>query len=822
MKFLQRIYDAHPLWCWFVGIILVPILALVFYGYTWINSTLPTTSGSRPIDGIKQPFTIGKDAQGTAHIKADTDHDAFFAMGYVHAQDRLWQLELQRRMASGHLSEVFGKSTLSFDIYVRTLGIYKNAEKSWQALDKASQQSLEAYAAGINAWLAGQHELPSEFAILDIQPSKWQPVDSLAWIKMFALNLASNYQDELNNVYMQRILSEDKFAAITGIDTQNTELANTKDNLDKMAQLSKVGLDMQQLWHIGGKFVGSNAWAIGPEHSQSGSAVLANDPHLGLALPSLWYAVDLTGETLKVSGMSLVGLPIVMLGKNEHIAWGATNMMADTQDLFYEQINTNNPNQYRLGDRWVDFDSHVEDISVRADFPAPMRDPLAPVQVTIRHTHNGPVISDVTGSVSQPVSLNWVGTSDKDTSYQAFLRLNYATDWDSFKQAMSLHVSPAMNLVYIDKAQNIGLHSIGKIPLRGNGNGTLPLVSALAQNSWQGYIPFEQMPQQFNPPSGIIVNANNQVVDEDYPYFISEGWAPPARAKRIEKLINSKLTEKLKLQDHQNIQLDLIDEQALRLLPQLASLSSDDPQLSEMLEVLKKWDGSTAKDSVAATVFFTWLHHLRYQLFSDDFKPQWSNNRLAGQLQTIIGEMSIDDVLSALSNNDVNWCDNTTTETIEDCAAVKLSALTQTLDTLDLLLGGDVEDWQWGEAHHTLYEHQPFSNVRGLDIVYQRKVANGGSANSINVSAGSFDPLNGFTANYGAGFRQIMSFAAKQKGADLHVYSNSTGQSGNVASTHYDDMVDPFIEGEYFDLIDAKQHIQQVLTLTPTKTTQSN
>ena len=826
MNVLQRYYQSRPLLCWFIGIVLVPLIALFFYGYSWVNSTLPITSGNQSVKGIENSFTITKDEQGTAFIKATSDYDAFFAMGYTHAQDRLWQLELQRRMASGQLSEIFGKATINLDIYIRTLGIHKNAQKSWQAIDAASQQSLQAYAAGINSWLAQGHELPTEFTILDIKPSQWQPVDSLAWIKMFALSLAQNYEDELNHLYMQQVLDTRQFNHLTGVNLANingktsgqvSEQASSQEpaQLERLALLSKLNLDMQQQWQIGGKFIGSNAWAIGPQHSQSGTAVLANDPHLGLSLPSMWYAVNVKGKTLNVSGMSLVGLPLVMLGKNNHIAWGATNMMADSQDLFFQSVNTNNPNQYKVADKWVDFETHEEYIKVQADFPSSLRDPLEPVKITIRNTINGPVISDAVGGLSQPVSLKWSGSSDKDTSYQAFLKLNYAKDWTSFRQAMSEHISPAMNLIYIDKENNIGHQGIGRLPIRNIGDGTMALSGAVHHHNWQGFIPFANMPQQFNPSEGYVINANNEVKTNGQNYHIGSNFAPSARAHRIEKLIKMTISQgaKLSMQSHQDIQHDLIDEQALKLLPQLINVATDDPQLQQMLAQLKQWDGSTAQDSVAATVFFTWVHHLRSQLFDDEFKPQWQNNRISAQLSNIVTQLPIDTIIKGLTASNVDWCDKVNTEVKENCADIKLTALKKTRESLDLLLGGDVDDWQWGEAHHSLYEHQPFSQIRGLHLLYQRKIRNAGSTDSINVSASRFDRIKGFVGDYGAGFRQIMSFNSKQN--DYHIYSNSTGQSGNVVSPNYDDMLEPFINGQYYDLINLQDNSTEVLTLTP-------
>ncbi|MDP5130110.1 MAG: penicillin acylase family protein [Paraglaciecola sp.] len=526
MKFsIGNPYRSRPILTLFSISVLLPAIFLFYQAYIYLHSSLPNYQDVIVKTGLQQQVVISKDQYGIPSIKAKTDQDAFFAVGYMHAQDRLWQLELQRRMAQGRLSEVFGKSASGFDIYIRTLRIYNTAIESLPALSPAAQESLQAYADGINSWLAQAKQLPLEFTLLDIKPEPWQPADSLAWVKMFGLSMSGNFQEDLNRLMLTETLGKAKVNTLYGVDSKQQVAAITKapqDTMAVLAQLSQLSQDLHSQWNFGGKHIGSNAWVVAAQHSKNGRAILANDPHLNMELPSMWYIVDVQGEHFHTTGMSMVGSPLVMLGRNKHIAWGATNMLADTMDLYFEQINPQNTNQYRRGDQWLDFNIRTELIKVKADFPAFLREPLEPLKIQIRETDHGPVISDLISEIRQPLSLRWVGGQIGDTSFEAFYRLIYAHDWDSFNDALSFHRSPAMNLFYIDQKDNIGYLGTGDIPIRGRGNGSIPVPGWDPEYTWSGFIPKNEMPVSLNPSQGYLLSANNQVTNSTYPYFISE------------------------------------------------------------------------------------------------------------------------------------------------------------------------------------------------------------------------------------------------------------------------------------------------------------
>ncbi|WP_340679278.1 penicillin acylase family protein [Paraglaciecola sp.] len=793
----------------------MPALFAVGYLFVQLQYTLPDTEGEITLVGLHEQVSITRDIMGAVSILGQTDEDVFFALGYAHAQDRLWQLELQRRTSRGELSEIFGKSALNFDIYVRTLGIYRASQTSFEVLNEEAKASLNAYVSGINSWLALGRKLPPEFTILDIEAKPWTPVDSIATVKLFALNMSSNYQQELNNLILAQSLDQAHFESFTGSKGLTTELTRlTSSSLKGLVSWSKLYDDIELQWRIGGNVIGSNAWAISAAHSTTGTAAIANDPHLSIELPSSWYAVELKGSKIDVSGMNLVGLPIVMLGKNANIAWAGTNLMADTQDLFFERINETSQQQYFFDNEWIDIEKRYEEIQVKSDFPAMLREPLAPVEISIRSTHNGPIVSDMVAGVEQPTSLKWAGASPQDTSYEAFFELNYAADWPSFKRALAKHIAPAMNLVYADLQNNIGYQAIGRVPIRGQGKGKLPLAGWEKQNDWLGYIPFKDMPTNLNPESGYIVNANNQVVDDAYPYFISDNWAEPARANRINALLEEKIKLKLKLsiKDHQDIQQDLVDNQALALLPLLLNLPESTGRNQILLSYLRQWDGKTDVTSVAATIFFAWAHNLRTELFQDELAANWSSRNNNARLSGIIRQTTLSDLQNALLSSGTDWCDKINTPAKESCQKIMFDALKQADADMSLLLGKNIDDWHWGDAHKLRLQHRPFSNVRGLDFLFDREVSNGGSFNSINVSGARFDKNTGFSQFYGAGFRQVMHF---DEGGQNHSYVNSTGQSGNLISPHYDDMLQSYVGASYFSLRHERHHHSQLLMLNP-------
>lgn len=805
------IFKSYPVISRFVVFVFVPLVVLAAGAYTHLRRSLPAADGRSIKAGVSQPVAITRDEHGVVLINAKTDRDAFFAMGFAHAQDRLWQLELNRRIAAGRLSEIFGRQTVPQDVLMSALGLYSSAESSWSRLSPEAQSSLTAYAEGINAWLSQNPVLPPEFLALGVKPEPWREVDSLAYAKVFALSQSHNMWKEISNLIASQYLSKEQMVALLGY--SQTDLSSSHDGTtiakgESLGQLLAFQEALENELKIGGAFVGSNAWVVAGKFTHDGRPMLANDPHLRLQIPSPWYVAHLKGDKLNVSGMTLVGLPLVIFGQNGDIAWGGTNMQADVQDLYVEELNPEDPTQYRHNGSWARFETYTHTINVRADFPSTFRAPVEPLRIEVRRTLAGPVVSDVIGAFDQPVSLRWTALDRDDTSYESFLRVNYARDWSSFKEAFKPYVSPALNMLYVDKANNIGSLGVGRIPIRAKGQGRVPVTGATNEYAWTGYIPFEAWPQRFNPEQGYIVSANDNPVDASYPYFISANWAPPARAKRIEQLLQDKISkgELISLDYVERMQADTVDLGVQGLLQHLKQFSPKGPEQQRALQFLSSWNGDMGRDSQAAAIFFVWMRHLREELFAPAERNYFDREREAGEIRKIVSDTSYDQILNALTQGAPNWCAS------GSCDTLLSDSLNTAIRELKKLRGSNMDSWRWGEVHETVYEHIPFSSAKFPARVFERRISSGGSPDTINVANAVYSDSEGYEQNFSAGFRQIIQL---NNSSVSHLYMNSTGQSGNVLASHYDDMIKPFRDVQYFVLDHAKANNKVDLTLIP-------
>lgn len=805
----------YPLSWRFTLFVIGPLCLCLAVGASFLSKSLAQQEGDLVVAGLDAPVSVERDAQGLPTIRARSDHDAFFAMGFVHAQDRMWQLELQRHMAAGRMAELLGKSAVQQDVWFRTLGIRRSAEQAVKQLSPQARASLEAYAAGINAWLGTKPVLPVEFQLLDIEPEPWLVVDSLAWIKVLALNLGGDYRREIERLLVGQRVGLEHLSELFPLHASTTQTPIPALQPDQISAFESLRGLLDRLEHelqLGARFAGSNAWAVSGQHA-AGGGLIANDPHLGLQIPSLWYMATLNGEQINVSGATLVGLPLVLFGHNEHVAWAGTSLMADVQDLYFEQVKPDDPDLYRTGEGWSRFAIREERIEVRQDFPAFMRNPIRPLDMRIRSTRNGPVITDMMQALPQPAALRWTALDPDDTSYEAFFQLNYASDWTTFQAALAKLVAPAMNMLYADSTGNIGHLVAGRIPLRGTGSGLLPAAGWDNAAAWTGSIPFEAWPQRFNPPEGYLVSANNDPVDETYPYLISHEFASSARAERISQLLRERIKAggELDARDLARIQGDTLDESARRMVARVARLNGNDPLSTRALALIAKWNGDMRRDSQAATVFIAWMEQLRPRLLGDELRGWWNAGRAGRQASGMAAGLDLETLLRVLDANGGAWCDDISTPTrVEGCDEVLLSALNAALhELIKLDDDGSMQGWAWGNLHHTVYRHIPFSGTSMLRGLFERRIANGGSPDSINVSGFARD-TTGFVQDFGAGFRQVIGFS--EQGVQ-HLYMNSTGQSGNVLSSHYDDMVEPFRDLRFHTVANGTD--RHVLTLRP-------
>jgi penicillin G amidase len=791
-----------PLTTRLLALVVLPALVAAWWLHASLKASLPGDGVVQLVHGVSSPTTIERDANGVPHVLAGSDADAYFAIGYAHAQDRLWQLELQKRMASGRMSEAFGKKSIEADVWFRTLGLYEAARTAWPALSPEAQASLTAYAAGINAWIDEKHALPVEFRVLGVEPEHWTELDSLAWVKVFALDLGGNFRREIEHYIAAQSLTRTQLAAFFPgypVDAPTETVASSARETDRLLALARFQQRLEREHALGGRNVGSNAWVVSGRHAKDGAALLANDPHLGLQMPSLWYAISVDAPTFKVSGMSLVGLPVAVLGRNAHIAWGGTNMMADTQDLYFERADPTGEN-HQVDGRWQPFQVRTETIEVRADFPEQLRKQFAPVALKVRSTRHGPVISDYYGVFDQPVALRWTALDAGDTSYEAFFRLNHARDWESFQAALSLHVAPAMNILYSDRHGNIGYVGAGRIPIRKRGEGTLPVPGWDDAHGWNGEVPPAQWPQSYNPASGYIVSANDAVANPAHPHFISHDWASPARARRIAGLLQARIDagERLTIEDMQRIQGDTTDLEVVALLAELKTRLPEEGHAAQAAILLKGWDGDMRGDSQAAAIFTVWMRHFRRQVFGDELLGSWENAQAAKMLRSLQGDVSLDYLRALLRRDEAGWCDDRETVEQEGCDEVLADSQESALWELYKLRGDwSMASWRWDQVQRTSYSHTPFGSSKSLARLFDRRIGNGGSSNAINVAGSSFSGADGYLQTFGAGFRQIIALHGDRA---EHRYMNSTGQSGNVMSPHYDDMVAPFRDVRYVEL----------------------
>jgi penicillin amidase len=796
---ILRVFSTHPLLSRLLALVVAPILIAVTASVIYLRSSLPTNENTARVVTLGRGISLTRDDHGVVSIKASRDADVFFALGVAQAQDRLWQLELERRIAGGRLSEVFGRATIHEDMWMRTLGLYTSARESWAALSPDAQASLTSFAEGVNAWLKSDPVLPPEFIALGISPQPWTPLDSLAWAKVFALTLSGNVWNEFTNSAAAQMLTAQQMKEILSVSVDDQQLLGKANSsrLRKVARIAYLSSGFFDTARIGGSVVGSNGWVISPSLTEDGNAILANDTHQALQQPSPWYVASLRGDKLEVAGMMLVGLPIVIFGHNTHIAWGGTAMRADVQDLFLEQQRPDHPDEYLSHGTWKRLESRPELINVKADFPAPLRAKIEPLRLMVRRSENGVIVSDVLSGIKSLVALKWTTLEGPDRSYESFFRANYAQDRHQFDEAFRFYVAPALNLIFADDQKNIGSIGIGAIPIRSRGNGQMPAPAWTGEYGWTGMIPYDSMPRSLNPAEGFIVSANTKMVAGDYPYFISNDWAPPDRFNRIHQLLQEAAGShrKLTVSYMMRIQGDEMDLGASRLHQYLKGLEFEGERRRRAVAAVAGWDGSMAADSNGAAVFFVWAKYLREIVFGEKVAVNWNDPDLAAEWNRIVLGTSYDQILFALTKSPNGWCDSTQERS---CATLARRALDKAIAELTKLEGADMGAWRWGKIHSTVYQHRPFSALGVVARLFERRIPNGGSSSTVNVASAEYKEGVGYEQTFGPGFRQIMQIGSG--GTFVHYFMNSTGQSGNPLSEHYDDMMTAFRDVKYLRL----------------------
>ncbi len=798
-------------------ILVVLALAVFGYGYATVRRSWPQVNGTVQVPGLRAPVTVIRDQWGVPHIYASNLHDLLFAQGYVQAQDRFWQMEFYRRIGSGRLSEVLGKSALPQDRFIRTLGWHRAAARDWEQMDPETRAVLEAYAEGVNAYISSHKgRLGLEFTILGLtgkkfDPEPWTPLHTITWGKVMAWDLGGNMSLELLRAYIIARLGEGAVPMLMPPYPADRPVIVPHPLSETTLQTIPEAVFTT---HFLGEGVGlgSNNWVIAGSRTETGMPLLANDPHLGIQMPSIWYEVGLHCEPkgpdcpINVVGASFPGAPGVIIGHNDRIAWGVTNVNPDVQDFFVEKVNPANPNQYEYQGRWEDMEIAREEIRVAGQ--------EEPVVVLARITRHGPIINDVVGGEErewtygwQPLALSWTALQPGGTLMRSILLLDKAQNWEEFREALSYWDVPSQNFVYADVEGNIGYQTPGRIPIRKNGDGSVPVPGWTGEYDWAGYIPFDDLPRAFNPPEGYIVTANNAVVRPDYPYLLTVDWSDRTglRAQRIVELIEE-LTP-ISVEDMQRIQGDNLSVWTREVLPYVTALSSNDPKVARALDLLRAWDGQATRDSAAAAIFEAFRLRLVDLTFRDEL-----GEPLLRQART----MALYALEDLLADPNSPWFDDPRTPEVETRDEILLRAMDEAVAELTERLGPNMEKWRWGDLHTATFRNQSLgqSGIALIERIFNRgPVPADGTIATVNNTAYSVGAP--YAVRTVPSYRQIVDIGDWSRSLSMH----TTGQSGHPFHRHYDDMIDPWRNIRYHPMLwnraEVEASAEGILRLVP-------
>ncbi|MFF5274701.1 penicillin acylase family protein [Streptomyces sp. NPDC000133] len=867
-------------------IVIALVLALVAgigYGAYWsvgtVRASYPQTNGSVKIDGLSANVDVKRDSYGIPQIYADSDTDLFRAQGFVQAQDRFWEMDVRRHMTAGRLSEMFGSGQVDTDAFLRTLGWRKIAQEEYDTVLSAdTKKNLQAYADGVNAYLKGRDgkDISVEYAALgltnDYKPTKWTPVDSVAWLKAMAWDLRGNMQDEIDRSLMTSRLSKERIEELypaypydkhrpivgtgaissvtgafdpsatssTGVGAStvqgateglNTQLSSLSDTLDKIPAL--LGPN--------GTGIGSNSWVVSGTYTTTGKPLLANDPHLAPQLPSLWYQMGLHCRQLSATcrydtaGYTFSGMPGVIIGHNQDIAWGFTNLGADVTDLFLEKVSGEG---YLYDGEVKPFVTRKETIKVAGGESR---------HITVRETNNGPLVSDRSGELEKvgekapvtnaapdrgdgyAVALKWTAL-EPGHSMDAVFELDRAKDFKTFRAAAEHFEVPSQNLIYADTKGNIGYQAPGKIPVRKAGNGTMPSPGWASSYGWEkDPIPFDKLPWEYNPKRGYIVTANQAVIDEKkYPYLLTKDWGYGTRSQRINDLIESKIKGggKISTDDMQKMQMDNTSEIAALLVPELMKINVSDKSVREAQKLLEGWDYTQEPDSAAAAYFnAVWRNILRLA-FGDKLPKEM---RVKGECLTVLpadstgpvdeqdkpvrecGQRDTDTaqpdggdrwyqvVANLMNNENSDWWKaprnrkDKATETRDELFG---RAMKDARWELTAKLGKDISTWSWGRLHQLTLKNQTLG-TEGPDVL--QRALNRGPWNlgggEAAVNASGWNAAGGYEVVWVPSMRMVVNVGDWDKSR----WINLTGASGHAFSAHYTDQTDKWVDGELLD-----------------------
>ena len=791
---------------------LLVVAGLVLY---WrVRRAWPEVEGRLAVPGLQAPVEVVRVEPGIPHVYARNAHDLFFAQGYVHAQDRLWQMEFNRTLGAGRLASLFGEGALEIDRIMHTLGLTQAAERDWQVLAPDTRALLAAYAEGVNAYLSTHPgKLPIEFTVLGVEPRPWTPVDSLTWGKLMSLNLSLNHGFEILRMHLIQKLGEPAARQLMspypasapvivppGVDGYSRPPAVRRDPPSGLAALPSLNM----ISGPGAPAWGSNGWVVAGSRTASGRPLLANDTHLGLQLPSVWYQVGLHGGGYDVAGFSFPGMPLVVIGHNPRIAWGITNLCADVQDLYIEKLDDPvHPRRYQFQNAWRDLAVRRETIAVKGKPDAVLE---------VRETLHGPIVNDAISELkgSPPMALRWpafAGTHLID----ALAAMNRAVDWPSFHHALAAWDTPSVNFVYADVDGHIAYQSTGRVPVRAPGHqGLVPVPGWDGRSEWRGFIPYEEMPYRLDPPSGYIVTANNKVVDDSYPHYLAYDMADPYRAQRLNELLAA--GHRFTRDGMRAIQAETLGLPATALRPYLLAAKPAGEREGKALDEVRRWDLRYEPGAAGATVYEVWYWFLIGDVLEDELGPE-----VLKEYRTI-GLSQVPSIVDLMARPADPLFDDHRTPAVERRDDIVRRSLTKAVAWLSKRYGDDPAGWTYGKVHSVTFVHAPLgqSGIAPVERLFNSATfpARG---TAFTVDAAMPDFTAPFKVVFGSSQRMIVDFA------DLEgsTWVNSTGQNGQLWHPHREDQIPRWEAVQDYPMrfgeAAVRAHAESRLTLEPRK-----
>lgn len=781
--------------------LLLLVGAILAGGWWWVRRAFPPTQGTLTLAGLEAPVEIRRDELGVPHIYASNEHDLYFAQGVVHAQDRLWQIDFQRRVGLGRLSEILGEPALKTDRFLRTVGTHEAAQRDWEALDSRTQAILSAYAEGINAYMATDPVLPLEYQLLGAKWEPWEPYHTLAWGKMMQWDLNGDWEEELMRAQLIERIGPEYTAQLLNDGTLvGTTLPYEVGNPDWSALYESLALARVALTGPG-QGRGSNAWVVSGERSATGNPLVASDPHLGIGIPATWYAVGLHAPGMDVVGASLPGVPAVVIGHNAYVAWGVTNLPTDTQDLFIERVDEATQ-RYEWQGEMLPLEVRTERIKVKGQ-----EDHL----MEVRATRHGPLMNEVIEGLEQPLAFQWRATQAPTRLSEAILAINRATTSEELLAATQRWDSPAQNMVYADVAGNIGYVAMGELPIRPASGGLLPQPGWSGEWEWTGLVPFAEAPQIVNPPEGYLITANESPYPADYPYYVGAAFNVPFRAERIRQLIEG--DEALTVDEFEAFQGDVTSLAVPKLLDHLVAQPSEDIIVQRAQEQLRSWNRVLDSELPGAGIYEVTRVFVVRELLADELGQDEAGQELMEEYlryaadHVWLVERLLDEPGHPL------W-DDTRTSATESRDEILQRALLAMSDWMGRRFGDVPHEWAWGRLHTATFDH-PLGAQPPLDRIFNRTLT-GVSGDRTTVNATGFSDYESLAVSNIPSYRQVVEVGNWENSRMLH----TTGQSGQPFHPHYDDMLQRWLHVElapmlWSDAQSAAASQGRVLTLQP-------